>query len=175
MNEQWREVEGWPYEVSDQGRVRRTLGVKGTRAGHILTPNVGDRYPVVALSKGGKPKRFRVHVLVAAAFLGPRPAGFDVNHINGDKTDNRAANLEYVDRSGNLAHAAAMGLSGTGENRYNSRLTEADVRRIRDLAAEGRLQREIAEEYGLIQPYVSKIIRGERWGHFPYRLGGNSV
>lgn len=47
----------------------------------------------------------KVHALVAAAFIGERPEGLDVNHKDGDKTNNRACNLEYVTRSENVLHS----------------------------------------------------------------------
>lgn len=45
---------------------------------------------------------YRIHDLIARAFLGNRPKGYDVDHINGNKTDNRPSNLRYVTRSENL-------------------------------------------------------------------------
>ena len=48
--------------------------------------------------------QYRIHDLIARAFLGNKPRGYDVDHINGDKTDNRPSNLRYVTRSENLRY-----------------------------------------------------------------------
>lgn len=78
------------------------------RRGRVLRPqphNNGYR----TVSPDGR-KHKTIHSLVAAAFLGPRPDGCDVNHIDGDKTNNAASNLEYVTRKENMQHAMATGL-----------------------------------------------------------------
>jgi hypothetical protein len=54
-----------------------------------------DGYLSVGLSRNSKQRAFYVHRLVAEAFLGPRPAGKETMHLNGDRTDNRVANLAY--------------------------------------------------------------------------------
>ena len=94
---QWRAVPGWQgyYEVSDDGLVR---SVKRPRAlGAPLKPAIDkDGYGRVTLSAGmGRRQQVSVHRVVALAFIGPRPEGQVVRHLNGDNTDNRAANLAY--------------------------------------------------------------------------------
>ena len=126
MNEVWRPVPGWEslYEVSDLGRVRsfdRPV-VQLSRSGNpvtvvykakVLTPRSGggrkvsDRYRMVSLAKNNKPVNVYIHHLVAAAFLGPKPEGAEVNHKDCDKTNNALSNLEYVSRDENIAHALA--------------------------------------------------------------------
>lgn len=103
MTEQWRSVVGWEglYEVSDAGRVRRV----GKAA--VLTPALRNRYPRVTLSRGNAPSYCTVHVLVAEAFLGPRPEGLEVRHLNGHRDDARASNLAWGTRAENVADAAA--------------------------------------------------------------------
>ena len=89
---------------------------------------------------GGKP--MLVHVLIAHAFNGKRPKGYDVDHINGKRDDNRPCNLRYVTRSQNLrgfnkTYGASpyRGVSKNGKNwsaqvlgnRYGSFPTEEEA------------------------------------------------
>jgi hypothetical protein len=77
----------------------------------VLSPTVcGQGYLQVGLRQNGKRIFRMVHRLVALVALGPCPYGKQVNHRNGNKKDNRAANLEYVTPSENMRHAIEMGL-----------------------------------------------------------------
>src|SRR4051812_22777189 len=103
--ERWLPVvgcEGW-YEVSDLGRVRRIRPGPSTKIGRLLIPSSnyqrrGELSVVLSTGEpGGRGRRVRsVHRLVAEAFIGSRPRGYDLNHKNGEITDNRPENLEYV-------------------------------------------------------------------------------
>lgn len=92
MKEKWEKVDGWPaYEVSSLGKI------KNIKTGKFLkcpTNNAGR--PRMTACHNGAMKDLYVHQVVAAAFLGPCPRGLEINHINGDKADNRSKNLEYV-------------------------------------------------------------------------------
>ncbi|CAL5981299.1 HNH_endonuclease [Hexamita inflata] len=66
-----------------------------------LGKNRSEGYFMATLSNEFGYKSFDVHQLVALAFLGPCPPGFQVDHISRDKTDNRATNLRYVSASNN--------------------------------------------------------------------------
>lgn len=107
--ETWKPIEGFDgYEVSDTGRVRSmdrhiqhiAFGrvVTTIRRGRVLksTTNNTGRYPAVTLSFQGTPYIRKVHTLVAEAFIGPRPEHHDVDHINGNRSDNRVENLRYL-------------------------------------------------------------------------------
>lgn len=110
--ENWKTIPGYAgaYEASDHGRVRSLdrvvpVGEKGTRRirGCILSPVMVKRYPAVTLRRSGEQRLYRVHMLVALAFLGrpPGPIGrlpheWQVNHIDGDKANNAIHNLEWM-------------------------------------------------------------------------------
>lgn len=130
-SEQWAPVAGAEgrYEVSDLGRVRSLLG----RSPRLLKPGVGSNgYLTVNIYDGGQPRRRRsVHQLVAEAFIGPHPPETDVRHLNGVKSDCRAANLAYGTRSQNMldlvghggcvnANKARCGVCGTPYDAANT-------------------------------------------------------
>src|SRR5689334_2397657 len=104
-HEEWRPIVGYElsYCVSSLGRVR-SLNPKGiTKADGILRSKGNGPYPVVMLNIGNCVQRkFTVHKLVANAFLGQKPKGHEVNHIDGVKSNARASNLEYVTHKENI-------------------------------------------------------------------------
>ena len=152
------------YHVSDLGRVMTVKQGNGARAGRILKPNTNLRgYKQCILGKYGG--IHTVHKLVMIAFVGPVPAGHEINHINGIKTDNRLVNLEYCTKSHNNRHKVdVLGLT-RGETHGNSKITDEIVREIRRLGTTGLLHREIAARFDISRANVSLILRGEAWGH----------
>lgn len=111
MREQWKDIKGYEglYEVSNYGNVRsldRTIK-RGqghmTIKGCILIPFYEEKkgYYQVALAKDGKVKKYRIHRLVAVAFL-KNPYNYtDVNHKDEVKTNNNVDNLEWCTRKYN--------------------------------------------------------------------------
>lgn len=102
----WCPIEGYEglYEVSNLGNVR-SLGNKKTKKTKILKQNMNTSgYLRVYLCKNGKQKQFKVHRLVAEAFI-PNLFGYpQVNHIDEDKTNNHIDNLEWCDNKYNSNH-----------------------------------------------------------------------
>jgi hypothetical protein len=108
--EEWRTVEGFPdYRVSDLGRV---MSLKGKQP-KILQPYLNGRgdypYPSVTLRQDGRKQIRTVHSLVAEAFIGPRPDGLEVRHLNGDPMDSRASNLSFGSHADNMQDRLAHG------------------------------------------------------------------
>lgn len=118
LTEEWRPVVGVPpfdgvYAVSNLGRVRRNLTVKGKSAGTKITPRVNEGgYLRARLRHQSTVKCFFIHKLVALAFIGPCPPLCEVNHKNFNRSDNRALNLEYCTKKQNSLHTAMSGRAG---------------------------------------------------------------
>ena len=108
VDEQWRPVVGFEglYEISNLGRVK-SLGNNKSRKEKVLKPGMTkDGYLFVILCRNGKGKTFKVHRLVAIAFL-PNPKGLpEVNHLNEDKTNNVVTNIEWTSRWDNMHYGS---------------------------------------------------------------------
>ncbi len=117
VEELWKPVSGYEglYEVSNHGRMRSLA--RNTTSGKILSPVfTWQGYARVHLWKNGKAKYHAVHRIVAEAFI-PNPEGKPmVNHIDENKSNNHAGNLEWVTHIENCYH-------GTGIQRMSKALT----------------------------------------------------
>lgn len=111
----WRDIPGYEgyYQVSDEGRVRslsRTMltknGVERFYKGRFFEDSLSmNGYKQVTLSREGKQETFLIHQLVAMVFLDHEPNGNNlvVDHIDGDKLNNRIENLQIVTHRDNLS------------------------------------------------------------------------
>ena len=118
LQETWKPIIGYEgfYEVSNQGKIKSVSRQVRMKNGHTRTiherimrqQTQKNGYKTVTLSKNGVvARRISVHRLVALAFI-PNPNDLpEVNHINEDKTDNRASNLEWCDRRYNNLYGSA--------------------------------------------------------------------
>lgn len=111
------------YEVSSIGQVRWCgsgpgCGRRPVHGLMSLSGRTSKGYPMVCLTKDSRRRGFTVHRLVAEAFLGPLPTGLQTNHIDGNKENASASNLEYVTGRENCLHAYRTGLNpGRGGRR----------------------------------------------------------
>ena len=97
----WKVIIGFPnYSVSDDGRV------KNNKTDKILTPYPDSNgYLSVCLCRDGERSTKRIHRLVAETFI-PNPLGLhEINHKDGNKSNNHKSNLEYCTRSYNMLHS----------------------------------------------------------------------
>lgn len=110
--EKWKDIKGYEgyYQVSNYGNVKSMDRVISN--GHSLHLHKGrimklkgDRYKEIFLCKEGKGKKFFVHRLVAAAFIDNKDIKPEVNHIDGNKTNNHFSNLEWCTSKENKKHA----------------------------------------------------------------------
>ena len=110
--EVWKDIPGYEgdYQISSSGMVKSTK--QGKEKLIALSP-MHRGYLQAHLSKDGKTAMLRVHRLVAKVFIPNPECKPEVNHINGDKTDNRVENLEWCTPSENVRHSYESGTHGT--------------------------------------------------------------
>jgi len=177
----WKAIPNYEglYEVSDTGRVRsldrvristspiEKAWIKG--AEKALSERVGYYY--VQLYKDGFCKNYRVHRLVAIAFIQNPHKKAEVNHKDGDKLNNHLSNLEWMTRSENDLHAYRTGLrlpcDVHGIKNPNAKLNEKQVKVIKHLKnIQPRMtQTEIGNIFNVTYTNIGDIWSGKRWGH----------
>lgn len=168
MTEIWKPVVGYEgYEVSSLGRVR-SIGLRVWngkvhywKPGRILLPGLASNgYYTVAL----RGKSRTVHSLVADAFLGLRPAGMEVRHLDGKRANCSRTNLAYGTRVENRADSERHGTAVRGSRYKNAKLDEAKARAVRGL--KGKVtQKELARRYGVSSGAIQAVHDGRTWTH----------
>jgi hypothetical protein len=165
---EWRICPRFPeYEVSEYGQLRRCVQAKGGVVGRLLKGHVRpDGYLMYIVRRDGRSWYPRAHQLVLEAFVGPKPfPKAEARHKDGKRVLDHYSNLEWGSSADNKADMVRHGTRISGEKHHRAKLTAADVKAIRKAAAAGEVHRVIGERYGVQQPAVSRIVRGERWGH----------
>lgn len=106
MNEAWKGIPGYEgkYQVSNMGNVRSMSWRNTGEVKNLFLKSHNQGYLQVELANEGKRKTFMVHRLVAMCFVSGYEKGYVVNHINENKADNRAENLEWCTQSHNAAY-----------------------------------------------------------------------
>lgn len=124
-----------------------------------LIPNCNG-YPCVCF---GPSQTYCVHILVAATFLGPRPEGQWVRHLDGVPAHSYLSNLRYGTPAQNSADMVQHGRSLRGERNPKATLTEAVVRRIR--SQRKATNEELAARYGVDPNTIRNARAGRTWAH----------
>lgn len=157
---EWKPIEEFPgYEVSSNGDVRRGAHIKEVRF---------DRkgYRKVSLSRDGKSHTRLISRLVAAAFIGPRPAGQVVRHRDGQNGHDVATNLRYGTPSENELDKREHGTAPIGENHPAAKLTREQVAAIRARYRKNSHKdgcAAIARDYGVTGTLIHYIVIGKLW------------
>lgn len=149
------------YEVSNLGNIRSLPRGKKGKVKQMKPTK--QHYYNIDLCKHGEIKRWLMHRLIAIAFI-PNPENKPmVNHIDGDKHNNRLDNLEWVTGSENQKHAVRIGIkSAKGIKNSSCKLTEKQVLEILENKSPYAF---ISEQYGVSISTVSDIKRGYSWSH----------
>lgn len=148
------------FSVADDGRV---IGPSGKQ----LNPFPDKHgYPRMNIYLGDRRwKQVGVHALVCEAFHGPRPPGAHVAHIDGRPGNVRADNLRWSAPWQNEADKRIHGTALLGERHHQAKLTEAQVREIRQRRASGEQGNALAREFGVTPTAICSIIKRKTWAH----------
>lgn len=162
MDERFVPIGGFAgrYEVSNLGNVRSQITKRilkpGRNSSGYLTVNL--YLPVVPK----KAKSVTVHSLVAAAFLGDRPAGSQIDHKDGDKTNNALDNLHYVTPLENVRLQQSQGRTPKryhGSSHENAKLNHKQVRLLRSMHEQGRCFAELGRLFGVSASTAANVVR----------------
>ena len=166
--ERWISLPSNPrYAVSNLGRVKSVARqrVDGRTYGERILKfsSMFNLYRTVKLFSPTGVKCATVHSLVAEAFIGPRSPVHEINHKDGIKLNNLPENLEYVTVSENKRHALRSGLMLSGGRHPQSKLTDQNVRDMRDLRRNGHSLMSLAQKFSVGYSTVQRIVSGASW------------
>lgn len=167
---EWKPIPAFPYEISRDGRVRRTTGgSNNAKPGRVLRGYVdGYGYVNVRLSRGGRVHDRKVHRLVCEAYNGTSNLP-EVRHLDGNPANNQASNLAWGTQAQNAADREAHGRTRRGESSGRAKLTAVQATEIRTAYAAARTGRQrvprgwrerTARQYGLTVNGLSTIVGG---------------
>lgn len=184
QEEKWLPAPGYEgyYEVSNLGRVKsaaifiRHDGNWADEGGYTKKIKIRTQqtnrygYKAIKMCKMGNCKRCLVHRLIALAFIPTDNPKLQINHIDGDKTNNNVNNLEWVTPKENMKHAWETGLINkdhtVGSRHHKATLTEEQVVEIRSLyAAKAFTKDQLAEKYDLNKSTLSDLLYRRTWKH----------
>lgn len=158
--ELWKDVVGYEnyFKVSNFGTVL------SKRTGKLLKQSITKSgYATIATKIGGRNGKavcFKVHRLVAQAFISNPEGKLTVNHKDSNRLNNNVSNLEWMTQQENTKHGQDFGSIRYGLNRGKSKLTKEQVKEIRS-NAKGLSQRALAAEYAISKTMVYLIQQGQ--------------
>jgi hypothetical protein len=175
MKEIWKDIKGYEgfYQVSNLGQIKsldrkvcNSLGIYKTYFGTKLSPSIDKNgYLIIHLSTPNiKPKNYKVHRIVAFAFLDLVEGKEEINHIDGIKKNNNVTNLEWCNSSENKKHAFKLGLrNNKGENGPN-KLSKKNAYDIKYLLKEKKVS-ELSKIYNISEATIYAIRKNKIWPH----------
>ena len=170
--ETWRDIPGFVgrYQASSLGRIK-SLPNKVRKTTIVLRQQAHVRtgYLQVSLTSndgsGWKQRKHWVARLVALAFCGPCPAGFEACHENGQKLENHESNLRWGTPQSNQADRAKHGTANIGKQNPRAKLDENGARKIKLRLKAGEKVDLIAKDFGLSVSAIKHIKNGSNWSH----------
>jgi hypothetical protein len=146
-------------EIEDSGLFVSRDGLVKDMSGEIRTTNKA-RYTQLKWKSKSKKRTQYLHRAVYMAFVGKIPDGMEINHIDGNKANNRIENLEIVTKRENSHKARALGLMPRVTFK---KLSENQVREIKQRLSRGEMARYIAPDYKVSEFTIADIKNGRSW------------
>ena len=175
MQEEWRAIDGTNgrYEVSNTGKIR-SMNYKRTGTVRELLPAKDKKgYFRTAIVINGKPKTIKVHREIAKAFI-PNPCNLpQINHKDGNKTNNNVSNLEWITNVDNAHHAIKNGLfvnSYTAAKKANDERKKPIVATKDDASLMFDSINEASRQLNLSRRHIQNVLKHER-----KQCGGYSI
>jgi hypothetical protein len=163
----FKDIKGYEniYQISNCGIVRRiSYSDKGNKSKYKLPFYLKDRldkdgYKKITLTINHNPKQFFVHRLVAIAFIKNQLNKKEVNHIDGNKSNNKAENLEWVTQSENRQHCLKYLNPKLKNNKLSKKVLQFDLKG--NLIKMYPSAKQAMRDTGFSQGHISEVCRGE--------------
>ncbi len=163
MKEIWKPIVGFPgYEVSNRGRVGSFKKREGASwiitntLQLILSHTLISGYRAVHPCHEGTPSTRRIGGLVLEAFVGPRPKGMEVCHMDCNKQNDYLDNLRWDTHTANLAD---------GYGSTTTRLTKQGAKQVRSLAAKGSSDEQLAKQFSVSKKTIARCRTGRSYAY----------
>lgn len=153
-------MEYYNYHICEEG------WIISKTTGHPLAVHADKKgYCRVTLKHGDGGKTHLVHRLVAKKFV-PNPNNYpQVNHLDGNKSNNHYQNLEWCTCQQNNDHAIAIGLVKRGKDRPNSKLSDEQVVKLRELREQGLTYYELGEIFNITYQSAHRVCTRQTYTH----------
>jgi NUMOD4 motif len=176
MKEIWKDIDDYRniYQVSNLGRIKSLARtwisgkgvIKSSKDRILVTAPDSNGYYIVNLHKYGIRTCFKLHRLVAKYFI-PNPENKpEVNHKRGNKSHNKASQLEWVTKSENELHAwkTKLKIHSKGEKHHMTSLTKKEVFMIRYLRNKNNSKhKDLANCFNTTVATIHNIIKRKTW------------
>jgi hypothetical protein len=149
------------YCVGDDGSVwsQKTFGSSNLtdRWSQLQSEVLRNGYRRVTFSYTGRTRRFLVHSLILEVFVGPRPPGMEVRHLDGNRANNHLGNLVWGTHQQNCDDQYVHGTKLQGDAHGQVKLPDEGVREILRLLKAGVKQHKIAVQFGVSDTLIRLI------------------
>lgn len=177
----WKDIKGYEglYQISNLGNVKSLDKIINCRGdgqrllkGKILSTRKNHDYIHVDLTNEKLKKTYKVHRLVGIAFIDNPNNKPEINHKDGNKSNNNVNNLEWCTRIENIEHSINTGLKKIAvgwyhtkeskENKIHAKLNYEIANKIR-LNLENKSRKELAYEYNVCRQVIDSVINNKSW------------